>query len=239
MTGTTAAADPTTARNGHHAHTTIPTLNDSLGQLAHLTRENADLRAQVASLPIIEQAKGILMGSLHLDADAAFALLRRWSSHTNTKLRELSRLLVDAASHPTRGQSSDEGSSALGRLLVDLQEGRLPIRTWGAENQADGRPATPVNYSRTIADLSAATEQDLLIELTAVEAAIARATAFQHSLDESGRAHVRVSDELIACADREHLIATELRQRRVGAAIAPTVLPADISARTDSTGIAI
>ena len=52
--------------------------------------ENANLRAKLASLPVIEQAKGILMGRYQISPDAAFALLRRWSSHTNLKLRDIS-----------------------------------------------------------------------------------------------------------------------------------------------------
>lgn len=43
----------------------------------------------------IEQAKGVLMAFLGLDADAAFELLRRSSQNANVKLRELAeRLLV-------------------------------------------------------------------------------------------------------------------------------------------------
>lgn len=50
------------------------------------------------SRPVIEQAKGALMASYVLDADAAFALLRGYSQHLNVKVRDVARDLVDALS---------------------------------------------------------------------------------------------------------------------------------------------
>jgi hypothetical protein len=41
------------------------------------------LERRLASQPLIEQSKGILMGHDGIDPDTAFALLRRWSSTTN------------------------------------------------------------------------------------------------------------------------------------------------------------
>ena len=60
--------------------------------------ELAGLRRRLETLPVIEQSKGILIGRYGIDPDSAFCLLRRWSSHTNLKLRDISRLIVDAAS---------------------------------------------------------------------------------------------------------------------------------------------
>lgn len=45
----------------------------------------------------IEQAKGILMGALHIGSDAAFRLLVTYSQHTNTKLAGTAGELVDLA----------------------------------------------------------------------------------------------------------------------------------------------
>lgn len=53
------------------------------------------------NLPVIEQAKGLLMGYYALDADSAYQLLRRWSQHTNLKLSHIAELLVSAASQPS------------------------------------------------------------------------------------------------------------------------------------------
>lgn len=64
-----------------------------------LQSDNMHLRALLATLPMIEQAKGILIAHYQTDAETAFALLRRWSSHANIKVRDIARLLVETASH--------------------------------------------------------------------------------------------------------------------------------------------
>jgi hypothetical protein len=76
-----------------------------------LIEENAGLRARLDTLPVIEQSKGILMARYQIGPEAAFDLLRRWSSHTNHKLRHLSRLLVDAAARPARARAITGGAS--------------------------------------------------------------------------------------------------------------------------------
>ncbi|WP_433781188.1 ANTAR domain-containing protein [Actinomycetospora sp. CA-101289] len=50
-----------------------------------------------ASLPVIEQAKGMLMGRFGLDAEEAFTVLRTLSQEHNTKLRDLADRLTAAA----------------------------------------------------------------------------------------------------------------------------------------------
>ena len=95
------------ASNGHrlpstadrHQHRPTDPADDA-GVIAAVRVENSNLRAQLASMPVIEQAKGILIDRSQISPDAAFALLQRWSSHTNLKLRDISGLLVGAASHP-------------------------------------------------------------------------------------------------------------------------------------------
>ncbi len=74
--------------------------------VAELIEENHHLRARLDTLPIIEQPKGILMLRYHIDGPTAFALLRRWSSHSNHKLRHLSRLIVDAATRDARSHGA-------------------------------------------------------------------------------------------------------------------------------------
>lgn len=63
-------------------------------------RELIDLRRRLATLPDIEQAKGMLMGCYGLDADGAFSLLRRWSTTRNVKLRTLAADVVAAGTTP-------------------------------------------------------------------------------------------------------------------------------------------
>ncbi len=67
---------------------------------------------------VIDQAKGIVMVGAGCDADEAFAILRRCSSHQNVKLNELSRRLVERASHPTPHQD-DVGRRDVLTLLAD------------------------------------------------------------------------------------------------------------------------
>src|SRR5690349_24939161 len=61
------------------------------------------LERRLASQPVIEQSKGILMGHFGIDADTAFAVLRRWSSQTNVKLRDISQMIVRAAATGSPG----------------------------------------------------------------------------------------------------------------------------------------
>ncbi|MBC9712700.1 PAS and ANTAR domain-containing protein [Streptomyces sp. TRM66268-LWL] len=60
-----------------------------------------------ASQAAIDQARGILMALYGIDADVALRLLRRHSQHTNTKLRDLSAAITDAA--PTAPGAPQEG----------------------------------------------------------------------------------------------------------------------------------
>jgi hypothetical protein len=59
-----------------------------------LRRENAHLRGIVHRRAVIEQAKGALILRYGLDDDAAFAVLRRWSQHSNVKLHTIAETLV-------------------------------------------------------------------------------------------------------------------------------------------------
>jgi AmiR/NasT family two-component response regulator len=56
------------------------------------------LRAALASRPVIDQAIGIAMDQYHCDAATAFLSLRDASQHRNMKLREVAALIVTAAS---------------------------------------------------------------------------------------------------------------------------------------------
>ena len=51
--------------------------------------------AVLQSRGAIEQAKGVIMGSLRCDAEAAWSTLRRASHESNVKLRELAVALVE------------------------------------------------------------------------------------------------------------------------------------------------
>jgi GAF domain-containing protein len=69
---------------------------------AHLYDAQANLaqqmQAAMQSRAVIEQAKGIIMGSRHCTAEEAFAILTRLSQDTNRKLRDVATTLVASAS---------------------------------------------------------------------------------------------------------------------------------------------
>jgi GAF domain-containing protein len=73
---------------------------------AHLYDAQTNLAQQMQTAmqnrAVIEQAKGIIMGSRHCTAEEAFAILSRLSQDTNCKLREVATVLVASASPDTR-----------------------------------------------------------------------------------------------------------------------------------------
>jgi AmiR/NasT family two-component response regulator len=75
------------------------------------------LQAAMVSRPVIEQAKGIIMGMHSIPAEAAFAVIRRVSQNHNVPVHTLAESLVLAAS---------------GRQVVDAQiRGALvALRGW-------------------------------------------------------------------------------------------------------------
>jgi GAF domain-containing protein len=68
---------------------------------AHLYDAQANLaqqmQAAMQSRAVIEQAKGIIMGSRHCTAEEAFAILTRLSQDSNRKLRDVATALVASA----------------------------------------------------------------------------------------------------------------------------------------------
>jgi len=75
----------------------------------------ARLHAQAATMPVIEQAKGILMAQQGCSEDEAFDLLRRASQRSNTPVRVLAEKIVsdlpqrrDPVQRPTAGHSKPQ-----------------------------------------------------------------------------------------------------------------------------------
>ena len=69
----------------------------------------------------IEQAKGILIQWLAVDADQAFAVLVRYSQDHNVRVRHLAQRLVDLASRdqtPPKRASSEQVASMLTELVA-------------------------------------------------------------------------------------------------------------------------
>jgi hypothetical protein len=95
-------------------------------EVASLMQEIDGLRRRLATQPCIEQAKGVLIGLYGIDADTAFAVLVRWSQHTNTKLHRLAADLVAAAA-----ESSGQPCGGLHRFLNQLPDSGLSPRPTG------------------------------------------------------------------------------------------------------------
>jgi len=71
------------------------------GELRRLTDEVAGLRRAMESRAVIEQAKGILMGSTGCGPDRAFEYLVRQSQHENRKVAEIAADLVESKTQPS------------------------------------------------------------------------------------------------------------------------------------------
>ena len=125
-------------------------------ELAARRADIADLRASLATRPVIDQAKGILMARHRCTADEAFQMLSQASQRENRKLRDLARSVVASVAGgdqlPAR-TSSATGSvpsttpSWLGPSNVE------PVRT---SRQAPSGSGTVVDSSAVIADDSRA-----------------------------------------------------------------------------------
>jgi anti-anti-sigma factor len=76
--------------------------------------ENARLRAQLNTMPVVEQAKGIVMAQQGCGPAEAFAVLRRASQRANVKLAVLAALLVEqtAGAAAADATETEPGGSA-------------------------------------------------------------------------------------------------------------------------------
>lgn len=64
------------------------------------SRQQATLAEAVDARKLVGQAMGILMERYGIDADRAFAVLRRYSQDTNTKLRQIAIQLIETRALP-------------------------------------------------------------------------------------------------------------------------------------------
>ena len=64
---------------------------------AQLFEQARNMRLAMESRAVIEQAKGVLMAQRHVDAEAAFEILRDASQRYNRKLRDIAVGIVESA----------------------------------------------------------------------------------------------------------------------------------------------
>ena len=72
----------------------------------------ARLQARLASMPVIEQAKGILMAQYGWREDRAFEALRRVSQRENIKVRDLAASIVARATRSAPAQRRPAGAAS-------------------------------------------------------------------------------------------------------------------------------
>jgi hypothetical protein len=70
---------------------------DAPGQELLTVSPLSRLRARLVTMPVIEQAKGVLISQQGCDADEAFELLRRASQRSNVPVRVLAEQIMRAA----------------------------------------------------------------------------------------------------------------------------------------------
>ena len=75
-------------------------------------RALSGLQTALQSRHLIGVAQGILMQRFHIDMDTALEVLRRYSSHTNVKMREVAQMVVDERRLPEIGLPDAAGSDA-------------------------------------------------------------------------------------------------------------------------------
>lgn len=68
---------------------------------------SARLQARLESMPVIEQAKGIIMAQCGWPAEQAFDALRRASQRENVKVRDLAVLIVTRTASSARAPAAD------------------------------------------------------------------------------------------------------------------------------------
>ena len=74
--------------------------------------ELARLKARLETMPVIEQAKGIVMAQNQCGPDEAFDVLRRASQRANIKVSVLAALLVEQVTSPLSGRKGQRAGSA-------------------------------------------------------------------------------------------------------------------------------
>jgi hypothetical protein len=85
----------------------------------------ARLQARLDTLPVIEQAKGIVMAQSRCGPEAAFDLLRRASQSANVKVSVLAeRIVKQAAARDSRA----DGSALHGPRQLSRPDGSRPAR---------------------------------------------------------------------------------------------------------------
>jgi hypothetical protein len=106
----------------------------------------ARLQARLDTMPVIEQAKGILMAQNRCGPDEAFDLLRRASQRANVKVSVLAAEIVEQVAspeaQPVRGDGSSAGRPGIhnaSRSPDRVRAGHTDTRSASRARRADGQ----------------------------------------------------------------------------------------------------
>ncbi|MFC6707064.1 ANTAR domain-containing protein [Flexivirga alba] len=107
--------------------------------MAALQEQIRGLQSALLSLPVIEQAKGVVMLQYRIDAETAFAVLDRVSRDTNIKIREIAALVCEVScGHQRPDPSADP-------VLAHVLDQLAPVATTPAAEPGDPKTTTPTN----------------------------------------------------------------------------------------------
>jgi len=95
----------------------------------------ARLEARLETMPVIEQAKGILMAQTGCAAEQAFDMLRRASQRANVKVRDLASEIVSRA---RGGGDSPDGTAPGPARRAGTQSRPAPSRGTAAPSRLSG-----------------------------------------------------------------------------------------------------
>jgi hypothetical protein len=95
----------------------------------------ARAQARLASLPVIEQAKGIMMARFGWSEEQAFDTLRRASQRDNVKVRDLAAEIVARTASPAPAQRQ------AGQVLSTARSPGAPSSSEAADGSRDRHPA--------------------------------------------------------------------------------------------------
>jgi ANTAR domain-containing protein len=100
----------------------------------------ARMQARLASMPVIEQAKGILMARCGWNESEAFDVLRRASQRSNMRVRDLAAKIVDSAAQGAAqpdlpGAQPAAESAALPEVVAAISIQRLSLADAGSNRR--------------------------------------------------------------------------------------------------------
>ena len=101
----------------------------------------ARLQARLDSMPVVEQAKGIIMAQCGWPEEQAFDALRRASQRENIKVRDLAAKVVAQTMHPATARPTAGPAPAAGAAGGEATRAAVPAVLAGTTADWHGREA--------------------------------------------------------------------------------------------------